>query len=67
MAGAVEMRLKVGPFLGDDAPLRQAEHLKPAAVGEDRPRPADEAMKAAAPRDELVAGAQQQVIGVAER
>ena len=65
-AAAVEMRLELDARLVDHAPARQAEDLVAAAVGEDRPRPADEAVQAAAPRDQLVAGPQQQVIGVAE-
>ena len=44
----------------------QAEHLKATAVGEDRVIPADEAVKPAPARDQLVAGPQEQVIGVAE-
>ena len=47
-------------------PLGEAEHLEAAAVGQDRARPADEAVQAAAPRDQLVARPQQQVIGVGE-
>ena len=50
----------------DLAALRQAEHLVAAAVGEDRPGPADEAVEPAAAGDQLVAGPQIQVIGVAE-
>src|SRR5438874_12404189 len=60
------MRTELGAFLRDLAPLREAEHLVAAAVGEDRMRPADEAMKAAAARDQLIAGTQIQVIRIAE-
>ena len=66
MPGAVEVRLELGAFLGDHAPLGEAEDLEAAAVGQDRPVPADEAVQAAAPRDQLVAGAEKEVIGVAE-
>ena len=66
MARAVEVRLELGAFFPDDAALGQAEHLEAAAVGEDRPRPADERVQAAAARDQLVARPQEQVIGVAE-
>src|SRR5262249_44091015 len=45
----------------------EAEHLIPAAVGENRLRPADEAMQPAAARDQVVAGPQVQVIGVAQQ
>ena len=44
----------------------EAEHLVSAAVGQDRAVPADEPVQPAAPRDELFAGTQVQVIGVAE-
>ena len=57
---------KRAPVLVDRAPRGEAEHLIAAAVGEDRPRPADERVKAAAPRDQIVAGPQVQVIGVAQ-
>ena len=66
MARPVEMRLEIRALFRDDAPLRQAEDLEAAAVGEDRPLPADEAVQAAATRDQLVAGTQQQVIRVGE-
>ena len=46
--------------------LGEAEHLVAAAVGEDGLIPANELVKAAAARDQLVAGTQHQVIGVAE-
>ena len=60
------MRLKLGAFLGDRPPLGQAEHLESAAVGQHRTFPADKAMEAATASDELVTGAEEQVIGVAE-
>ena len=44
----------------------QAEHLEAARVGEDRARPAHEAVQPAERRDPLRARAQHQVIGVAE-
>ncbi len=46
--------------------LGKAEHLVAAAVGEDRPRPAAEAMQPAASRDQLVARTEIQVIRIAE-
>ena len=57
---------KAHALLGDLADLGQAHHLEAAGVGEDRPVPAHEAVQAAEPRDALGAGAQHQVIGVAE-
>ena len=66
MPRAVEVRLELGAVLADDPPLGEAEHLKAAAVGEHRAIPADESMQAAPPRDQLVAGPEEQVIGVAE-
>ena len=53
-------------LLVDRAPRGQAEDLVAAAVGQDRPRPADERVEAAAPRDEVVAGPQIEMIGVAQ-
>jgi hypothetical protein len=66
VARAVEVRLEGGPLFRDDAPPGQAEDLIPAAVGEDGPAPADEAVEAAAAGDQFVAGTQEKVIGVAE-
>ena len=53
--------------LVDRAPRGQAEHLVAAAVGEDRFVPADESMQSAPPRDQIGAGAQIQVVCVAEQ
>ena len=63
---AVQMRAELRPLLANPPHRRQAEHLVAAAVGEDRPVPADEAVQAAGARDEVGAGPQEQVIGVAE-
>jgi hypothetical protein len=60
------MAAELGALLVDRPPVGQAEHLEAAAVGQDRPAPADELVQAAAPRDELVARAQEQVVGVAQ-
>ena len=60
------MRLEFGALLGDLPALGEAEHLVAAAVGEDRMRPADEAVQPATPGNQLVARTQVQVIGVAE-
>ena len=61
------MRPEARAALVDRAPLGQAEDLIAAAVGQDRPGPADEAVQPAAPRDQIVAGPQIQVIGVAQQ
>src|SRR5262249_28612732 len=46
---------------------RQAEHLIAAAVGEDRLGPADEPVQSAAARDQIVAGPQVEMVGVAQQ
>jgi len=56
----------VHPLLLDLAAVGQAEHLVAAAVGQHGSRPADELVEAASPRNQLVAGSQIQVIGIAE-
>src|SRR5262245_31821716 len=66
MTRAVEVRLELCAVFGDDAAIGEAKHLKAAAVRQDRPVPADEMMQAPTSRDQLVAGPQEKVIGVAE-
>src|ERR1051325_3104343 len=66
MGRTVEMRLKVRALLVDLPPGRQAEYLVAAAVGENWLRPADKPMQAATPRNEIVAGPEVKMIGVAE-
>jgi len=66
MPGPVDMRLEVGPVLGDATPLRETEYLIPAAVSQDGPVPAYEAMETAAPSYELVTRPQVEVIRVAQ-
>ena len=63
---AIEVRLEVHAGIGDPPASLEAEDLVAAAVGEHRARPADEAVQAAAPGDQVFARAQVQVIGVAE-
>src|SRR5258705_7262436 len=63
---AVEVRPELRALFRNLAPLRETEHLVAAAVGQHGMRPADEAVQAPAPGDQLVAGTQIQVIGVAE-
>ena len=64
--GAVEVRLEARALLVNRAARRKAEHLVAAAVGENRPRPADEAVKSAVAGDQIVARPQIEVIRVAE-
>ena len=66
MCAAVEMGAELDAVLLYLPALREAEHLVAAAVGEDRLVPANEFVEAAPPGDQLVAGPQHQVIGVAE-
>src|SRR6266480_4395558 len=54
------------PPLADPAELRQAPDLEPAGVGEERAVPRHEPVEAAELADELVAGPEQEVEGVAE-
>ncbi len=63
---AVEVGTEGDPFLLDGPQGGKAEDLKAAAVREDGLVPRVEAVQAAAPRHEFVAGPQVQVIGVAE-
>ncbi len=63
---AVDVAAKLHAFLGQLAQLGKAHHLIAAAVGQDRARPVHELVQAAEPRDALGAGAQHEVIGIAE-
>ncbi len=63
---AIEMRAELDAALIYLAAVGEAEYLIAAAVGEDRLVPADELVEAAAARDQLIAGPQHQVIGIAE-
>jgi len=66
MAGAIDVALEGHAFFGDLAHGRKGEHLKAAGVREDRPVPAHEGVEAAEPSHQLIAGAQPQVISVAQ-
>jgi hypothetical protein len=66
VARAVEVAGERHALLGDLAQLAEAHHLVAAAVGEDRAVPVHEAVQPAEPRDALGAGAEHQVVGVAE-
>ena len=63
---AVHRRLELHSLLGDLAQRAQAEHLKTAGIGQDRPIPAHEAMQAAMRRDHFQPRPQPQVEGVAQ-
>ena len=66
IASPVNMRLEYGPLLRDLADLCQRHDLKAAAVGQDRPVPADELVQAAELCHFLRTGPQHQMIGVAQ-
>ena len=53
-------------FLGDLGEILEAEDLKTAAVGEDGPVPVHEFMQAAEAADQLMAGPDVEMVGVAE-
>ena len=66
VGAAIEVRLKGDAMLGDFAQAGEAEDLEAARIGEDGVGPGHEAMEAAEGTDELVAGAQIEVVGVGE-
>ena len=66
MGRAVEVRLEDDSTLGDLTQPAQAEDLKTAGIGEKRVGPGHEAMQSAELPDQLVAGAEEQVVGVGE-
>ncbi len=63
---AVEVRAEADAVVGDFAQRVEGEDLEAAGVSEHGARPTDEAMQAAHAADGFVAGAQIEVIGVAE-
>ena len=66
MARAVQMRTELHALLADFAQGAQAEDLKAAAVREHGSGPGGEAVQAAVPGHQLVAGPQIKVIGIAQ-
>ncbi len=60
------MRPEIRSVLGDEDALRKAEDLEAPTIGEDRPRPADEAVEPASTGNELVTRTQQQMVGVGQ-
>ena len=63
---AVDVALEARPFLVETPQGGQAEDLVAAAVGQERPVPAHEAVQAAEGGHEVVARAQHEVVGVGE-
>ena len=66
MAGAVEVRAEADAFVGEFAQAGEGEDLESAGVGEQGAGPGDEAMESAEGADAFMAGAEIEVIGVAE-
>ncbi len=66
MAGAVKVRTELHTVFRDFSQVVQAEYLEASGVGEDGAGPAHETVQAAEAADELVAGAEIEMIGVAE-
>ena len=66
MFAAVDMRAKLDAVLFYLIYIRERKDLKTAAVGEDRVMPAHETVQSARLRDDILAGAHVQMIGVAE-
>src|SRR5207248_858532 len=67
MFRAVQMRAEARAVFRDRPAIGKAEYLIAATVGQDRSGPADEAMQAAAAGDQIVAGAQVQMVCVAQQ
>ena len=63
---AVQMRAESRTLVVDGSMCREAEHLIPAAVGQDRPWPPDEAMQSTMPRDEIRTRAKVKMIRVGQ-
>ena len=64
MQGAVEVRLELGSVFGNPSTFSKAEHLIPAAVGQDGSVPSREAVQTSKLANELIAGTQVEVIRV---
>ena len=63
----IEVRAKVHTLFVDGPARGETEHLIPAAVGQNRFVPSDESVETSAPGDQIVAGPQIEMIGVAEK
>ena len=66
MRRAVEMRSELHAVIVDLAERREAEHLEPAAVGQDRPGPSHEPVQPPEPCDHIVTRPEKEMIGIAE-
>src|SRR6516164_9581705 len=60
------MIVEVDSVLSDSAEFRQRKDLEPAAVGQNRVRPAHESMKSAKVTDHLQTWTKEKMVGVAE-
>ncbi len=63
---AIQVRAEQHAVFGDLAQVAQAEDLESAGIGQDGARPRHEFVQPAEFADQLVAGAQEQVIGVGQ-
>ena len=63
---AVQVRAEQHAFFGDLAQRVETENLESARIGEDRPGPVHELVQAAELADGLVAGPEEQMIGIAQ-
>jgi D-alanine-D-alanine ligase len=66
MPRTIDVRLEVSAVFRNAPSFSKAEDLVPAAVGEDRPVPADESMQTSHPRNQLIARTKVEVVGVAK-
>jgi hypothetical protein len=66
MLGAVDVGAEADAVFGDFAEAGEGEDLEAAAIGEDRAVPPHEAVDAAEPLDEAMAGPEVEVVGVDE-
>ena len=67
MFRTVQVRTEHDAVIGDLAEIGEAENLKAAGIGEDRPRPGHETMQAAELANQLVARTQIEMIRVAKQ
>ena len=66
MPRSVDVRLEDAAFFGELAALGQREHLEAAAVGQDGPVPRGEGVEAARTAQDVQAGPQVEVVGIAQ-
>ena len=63
---SVQMGAEANPLLADFPQVAEAEDLKPAAVGQDRPVPVHEPMEPSQPADQLMSRAQVKMVGIGQ-